>query len=50
MTYLFGAIKTNLEKAFRLPDVPPLEQHQTQDVAELSGSELSTVLFEHLGV
>ena len=36
MTYPFGAIKTDLEKAFRLPDAPPLEQPQKQDVAELS--------------
>ncbi len=50
MTYLFGAIKTDLQKAFRLPEAPPLEQHQTQDVVELSESELSTVLFEHPGV
>ena len=48
-TYLFGAIKTDLEKAFRFTDAPPLEQHQTQDVAKLSESELSTVLFEHPG-
>ena len=47
MTYPFGAIKADLEKAFRLPDALQLEQHQTQDVAELSESELSTVLFEH---
>ena len=46
----FGAIKTDLEKAFRLPDAPPLEQPQKQDAAELSESELSTVLFEHPGV
>ena len=50
MTYPFGAIKTDLEKAFRLPDAPPLEQPQKQDVAELSESERSTVLFEHPGV
>ena len=50
MTYLFGAIRTDLEKAFRLPDTPPLEKHQTQDVAELSESELSTDLFERPGV
>ena len=50
MTYPFGAIKTGLEKAFRLPDAPPLEQPQKQDAAELSESELSTVLFEHPGV
>ena len=47
MTYPFGAIKTDLEKAFRLPDAPPLEQPQRQDAAELSESERSTVLFEH---
>ena len=50
MTFPFGAIKTDLEKAFRLPDAPPLEQPQKQDVAELSESERSTVLFEHPGV
>ena len=36
MTYPFGAIKTGLEKAFRLPEAPPLEQPQKQDAAELS--------------
>ena len=50
MTYPFGAIKTDLEKAFRLPDAPPLEQPQTPDAAELSESERSTVLLEHPGV
>ena len=50
MTYPFGAIKTDLEKAFRLPDAPPLEQPQKQDAAELRVSERSTVLFEHPGV
>ncbi len=50
MTYPFGAIKTDLEKAFRLPDAPPLEQLQKQDAAELSESERSTILFEHPGV
>ena len=50
MTYPFGAIKTDLEKAFRLPDAPPLEHPQKQDVAELSESDRSTVLFEHPGV
>ena len=47
MTYPFGAIKTDLEKAFRLPDAPPLKQTQNQDAVELSESERSTVLFEH---
>ena len=50
MTYPFGAAKTDLEKAFRLPDAPPLEQSQTQDAAELTESERSTVLLEHPGV
>ena len=50
MTYPFGAIKTDLEKAFRLSDAPPLEQPQKQDAAELSESERSTALFERRGV
>ena len=50
MTYPFGAIKTDLEKAFRLPDAAPLEQPQKQNSAQLSESERSTVLFEHSGV
>ena len=50
MTYPFGAIKTDLEKAFRLPDAAPIDQPQKQDAAELSESERSTVLFEHPGV
>ena len=50
MTYPFGAIKTDLEKVFRLPGAAPLEQPQKQEAAELSESDLSTVLFEHPGV
>ena len=50
MTYHFGAIETDLEKAFRLPDASLLEQPRKQDAAEQSESELSTVLFEHPGV
>ena len=50
MTYPFGSIKADLEKAFRLPEAPALEQPQKQVAAELSESELSTVLFEHPGV
>ena len=50
MTYPFGAIKSDLEKALRIPDAPPLEQPQMQDAAELSESERSTVLFERPGV
>ena len=41
MTYPFGVIKADLEKAFRLPDAPPLERPQKHDAAELSESELS---------
>ena len=50
MTYPFGAAKTDLEKAFRLPDASPLEQPQKQDAAELTESERSTLLLEHPGV
>ena len=50
MTYPFGAIKTDLEKAFRLPDASPLEQPEKQNAAKFSESEWSTVLFEHPGV
>ena len=50
LTYPFGAAKTDLEKAFQLPDAPLLEQFQKQDAAELSESERSTVLLEHPGV
>ena len=50
MTYPFGAIKTDLEKAFRLPDAPLLEQPQKHEAAELTESERSTVLLEHPGV
>ena len=50
MTYPFGAIKTDLEKAFRLHNAPPPKQPEKQDADELSESERSTVLFEHPGV
>ena len=50
MTYPFGAIKTDLEKAFSLSEATQLEQPQKQDAAELSESQQSTVLFEHPGV
>ena len=50
MTYPFGPIKTGLEKASRLPEAPPREQPQKQDVAELTESERSTLLLEHPGV
>ena len=47
MTYPFGATKTDLEKAFRLPAVSTSETKQEQEPLELSESELATVLFEH---
>ena len=50
MTYPFGATKTGLEKAFRLPDAPPFGEIQEHEPAELSESELATVLLEHPGV
>ena len=50
MTYPFGAAKTGLEKAFRLPDAPLPEQAQKQDAAALTESERSTLLLEHPGV
>ena len=50
MTYPFGAAKTDLEKAFRLPDAPLPEQAQKQDAAALTESERSTLLLEHPGV
>ena len=50
MTYPFGATKTDLEKAFRLPDAPALREIQPHEPAELSETEQATVLFEHPGV
>ena len=50
MTYPFGATKKDLEKAFRLPDAPALREIQPREPAELSETELATVLFEHPGV
>ena len=47
MTYPFGATKTDLEKAFRLPAVSISETKQELEPLELSESELATVLFEH---
>ena len=50
MSYPFGVIKTDLEKAFNLPGAPPLEPPQKLGPAEPTETELSTVLFEHPGV
>ena len=50
MTYPFGATKTDLEKAFRLPDAPSSGETQDNEPAALSESELAVVLHEHPGV
>ena len=50
MTYPFGATKTDLEKAFRLPDAPSSGETQDHEPAALSESELAVVLHEHPGV
>ena len=50
MTYPFCSAKTDLEKAFRRPDAPLIEQPEKPDSAELSESERSKVLLEHPGV
>ena len=47
MTHPFGATKTDLEKAFRLPAVSTSETNQNLEPLELSESELATILFEH---
>ena len=50
MTYPFGATKTDLEKAFRLPDALVNTGTQKQESVELTESDLATVMFEHPGV
>ena len=50
LSYSFGVIKTDLEKASMLPGAPPLEPTQKLGLAEPTETELSTVLFEHPGV
>ena len=49
MTYPFGATKTDLEKAFRLPTVSTSQSKQEPEPEplKLSASELATALFEH---
>ena len=47
MTYPFGALKTDLEQAFRLASVVGSEDAQKQEPAELSETERSIVLLEH---
>ena len=46
MTYPFGASKTDLEKAFRLPAASS-QANQEPEPLDLSESEQATVLFEH---
>ena len=46
MTYPFGATKTDLEKAFRLPAASS-QANQEPEPLDLSESEQATVLFEH---
>ena len=50
MTYPFGATKTDLEKAFRLPDALANTDAQKQESDELTESDLATVMLEHPGV
>jgi hypothetical protein len=50
MTYPFGATKTDLEKAFRLPDALVITEAQTQESVEMTESDLATVMLEHPGV
>ncbi len=48
MTYPFGAARTELEKAFALPSVPPAsELEQASRPRELSESDRAVALFEH---
>ncbi len=48
MTYPFGAARTELEKAFALPSVPPAsELEQASRARELSESDRAVALFEH---
>ncbi|WP_186988456.1 MULTISPECIES: hypothetical protein [unclassified Synechococcus] len=48
MTYPFGAARTELEKAFALPSVPPAaELEPASRVRELSESDRAVALFEH---
>ena len=50
MTYPFGATKTDLENAFRLPDALANTDAQKQESDELTESDLATVMLEHPGV
>ena len=50
MTYPFGATKTDLEKAFRLPDALVITESQKHETDELTESDLATVMLEHPGI
>ncbi|QNI53954.1 hypothetical protein SynBIOSE41_01439 [Synechococcus sp. BIOS-E4-1] len=48
MTYPFGAVRAELEKAFALPSVPPAsESNRVSRARELSESDRAVALFEH---
>ena len=47
MTCLFGATKTDQEKAFPLTAVSTSQSKQEPESLKLSASELATALFEH---
>ncbi len=48
MTYPFGAARTELEKSFALPSVPPTSELEVgSDARQLSESDLAVALFEH---
>ena len=47
MTYPFGAIKADLEKAFRLPDAFVAKESQQEESSELAESDLAVLMFEH---
>ena len=54
MTYPFGAARTELEKAFALPSVPPAAELEpasnlrlTSDARELTESDRAVALYEH---
>ena len=46
-SYPFGADRTELEKAFALPSVPPASDAELGEFARFSESERAVALFEH---
>ena len=48
MTYPFGAARTELEKSFALPSVPPTSELESgSGDHQLCESDLAVALFEH---